>query len=619
MSNSYEVEVSGLKYFRKQSTLYTNVDVANNYEISGSIPETTELDVSKPEWEVYKQLLLASGVETLEDTEIKSYYLSSYSDVIQNFIVAGSSSAFLRQYAVLGNPSGSTVTGIDLFKRAPFFQVVDIQEIKERANNFFSSNPCLLLDTNPNQTIEPLKVAMIKTNFQLLCRTVISTIKMQNIFLSSVFDNTEFYKSNDNYFDSTLVDYAYEIFKQKLESVIPKYKRNIKAFIFEELNTKLNNGEEINDPITNKKIEFSTPLEQSNYEENIDKYLKYLFLNEFIFISDKLNLLFNLTGQDSSNLASYSLAPSSSFGSSKLLTAKQYFLDSLYIAGTDPVMEGQGASDDELTFLDQNDYKFFAQVSVEKNTDLSTITTFFTIYNRLRRTPIELCKTSITVNVTDDITGDELVRFMQDKIVNLKLSLLSDEKFLIITNYLFPVNKIINIASLFYINMSLKLYENLNKISDGSIKAISTIHDMILGNNVDCETPSPTDNNLDDMILGVNLEILKAIATAPVQILKGIEETYDPNILIASKIRSFAESLGAPKLPIIPYSLGLLPVLTIPPPVGIGPPLIPPWGYIYWGVDAAEVILSYAKDGFKTGAVLDPFANISKDPFKPNC
>lgn len=619
MSNSYEIEIGGLQYFKKQITLFNPIEVQNNYEISGSIPEISELDITKPEWEVYKQLILAFGVDTLEDDEIKAFYLSSYSDVIQNFIVAGSSSAFLRPYAVLGSRAGSTITGADTFKQSPFYQIVDVQEIKEKANNFFSSNPCFLTNISTNQTIEPLKLAMVKSNFELLCRTIISTIKMQNIFLSSVFDNKEFYKSNDGYTDSTLIDYCYEMFKQKLEIIVPKYKKNIKVFIFEELKTKLDSGEEIKNLITNEKIDFSTPLTQENYEENIDKYLKCLFINEFIFISEKNNLLFNLSATDPSNLNDYSLAPSSSFGQAKLLTAKEYFVDSLYITGIEPDMEGSGISDDELTFLDENDYKFFAELSVQKSPDLSTITTFFTIYNRLRRTVVQLCKTSITTAVAEDIDGEELVSFMKQQLTQLKMQILNDDKFLIVTNYLFPVNKILNIASLFYINMSLKLYENLNKISDGSIKAISTIHDMILDNNTECETPTPTDPKIDDMILGVNLEILKAIATAPVQILKGIEETYDPNIFIASKIRSFAESLGAPKLPIIPYSLGLLPVLTIPPPFGIGPPLIPPWGYIYWGVDASEVILSYAKDGFRTGDIKPLFEDISKDPFKPDC
>jgi len=113
--------------------------------------------------------------------------------------------------------------------------------------------------------------------------------------------------------------------------------------------------------------------------------------------------------------------------------------------------------------------------------------------------------------------------------------------------------------------------------------------------------------------MGVNLEILKAIALAPIEILKGIEETFDPNIFIASKIRTLAETVGAPKLPIIPYSAPLM----IPPPYGPGILPIIPFGFYYWAVDAVELALSYAKDGFQTNSI--PSFNISKDPFKPDC
>jgi hypothetical protein len=202
--------------------------------------------------------------------------------------------------------------------------------------------------------------------------------------------------------------------------------------------------------------------------------------------------------------------------------------------------------------------------------------------------------------------------------------MLTNEDFLDLTNFVFPLNKILNISSLFYINLMNKTYENLSTIFDGSIKTIDNIHDMILGNEekIACLSENPTEIDLGNMLFGVSLEILKQIAVAPLDIIKGMEETFDPNISIASKIRTFAEALGAPKLPIIPYSLGLAPALTFPPPYGIGPPLISPWGYIYWGIDAAEVAVSYAKDGFNTNSIKTESSfdfDISKDPLKPNC
>jgi hypothetical protein len=184
----------------------------------------------------------------------------------------------------------------------------------------------------------------------------------------------------------------------------------------------------------------------------------------------------------------------------------------------------------------------------------------------------------------------------------------------------------LNISSFFYIQTNMKLYENISKAIDGSVKTIDTVNNMILGNEdkIDCELPDDP-LSLDNPILGINLEIAKMIAQAPIQILKGLEETYDPNIAIASKLRDLSVAAGLPKTPVALWSLALLPVGTIPPPVGVGPPLIPPWGYIYWGVDAGEVLTSYVKNGFDkpdSKAVLELKAkiSISDNPFKnKNC
>jgi len=132
---------------------------------------------------------------------------------------------------------------------------------------------------------------------------------------------------------------------------------------------------------------------------------------------------------------------------------------------------------------------------------------------------------------------------------------------------------------------------------------------------------------LDNPILGINLEIAKMIASAPIQILKGLEETFDPNIAIASKLRDLSVAAGAPNTPVALWSLALLPFLTIPPPYGVGQPLISPWGYIYWGVDAGEVLTSYAKNGFNdsvrdsdTKIDLKSKISVSVNPFKnKNC
>lgn len=622
MANSYELTINGINYFQAQNKLYDPLELENSYEISSSIPDILQLNEQKSEWLLYKDIIFnSSSVETQElltDDIIKKDYLDSYSNTIQKFILSGRQSVFLRTYAV----SGSTITGGELFKQSPFYDLVDIQQLKEYATNLFSADPCLLMDSdNINAVIEPLKIALVKVNFKTLCRTILTNLKLQNIFLCSVFDNTEFYKSG-NYYDSTFVDYAFEIMMQKLNLLIPKYKKSIQVLLYQELTKKVSDGEEILDPISNEKILFDTPLNEINYANNIEKYMKNLFKEELIFISEKTNVLFNVTGSDPLTFVSYSFAPSSTFGTNKLYTAKEYFIDSLTVVGLEnsEVGYGAGMTVNEKSNLENTKTKFYLEVSASKDIENNKIVTHLKVNNLIYPSdfsayPVSLFGVSTEENFDEvsELEGEELLAFINDKIPTLKIKLLNDETFLLFTNYLFPVNKILNIASLFYINMSLKLYQNLNDITKSSIKAVSTIHDIILDNNLDCDIPTPIDLGLDDMVMGINLEILKAILLAPIQILKGLEETFDPNIFIATKIRTLAETVGAPKLPIIPYSAPLM----IPPPFGFGIMPINPYGYIYWGVDAAELALQYAKDGFQTNSL--PKFNISKDPFKPDC
>lgn len=574
-----EVTINGINYSKVENKLYNDFKIRNSYEISASVPTGSAFDEQKPEWKIYKDMITisasASDITTyFTDELVKQNYLDDYSNTIKKFILAGKQSVYLRTTAVTGSDSlNASISGSDLFNQSPFFDLPDIQQLKEYSSNIFTADPCLLMDTdNINAPIKPIKLALVRINFRLLCRTIVTTMKLQNIFLTSIFNNEEFYKSG-NYYDSTLIDYAFEILLQKLQLLIPQYKKSIYVYLTHELEKKLSDGEELLDPITNEKIEFETPLDDTNKISNIEKYIKMIFKEEFMFVTDKTNILFNSSGSDPANSASYYFAPSSTFGTNKLYTAKEYFIESLpaevlYTSNTSSVREvvfnGSGYNVDSSTTAVSEKEKFFLELSSSQNLTTNKITTYLNFKQRysLGEDAGDIQVNLFTVKKVNNLAGTELTdlvlrEFMKARLPALKQQLLTDQTFLLFTNYVFPVNKILNIASLFYINMSLKLYQNLNDITRGSIKAISSIHDSILGNDQDCDTPG-LDFNLDDMILGMSLEILKAIALTPILILKSIEETYDKNIFIATKLRSLAELAGAPKLPIIPYSAAVM-------------------------------------------------------------
>lgn len=103
---------------------------------------------------------------------------------------------------------------------------------------------------------------------------------------------------------------------------------------------------------------------------------------------------------------------------------------------------------------------------------------------------------------------------------------------------------------------------------------------------------------------GINTDLLQFLITTPILILKGITQLMDPNIAIASQIvNAAAAGLLFPKideqgnpsypgdkviLPTVLASLALLPVNVFgPPPVGfgIGPPVTPLPGMLYWALE----------------------------------
>lgn len=641
MSTIPTIPIGNLTYYKKEDVLFSEISCSNTYEISSSLPEDYQTTEDNP-YQIYYDNFISPAIQQQYETTLdlsildslsisKEVYLDSYSEIIDLYCRSGTGSVYFRDTALTGSNAGfGQLSGLDLYKNMNYHEMLDIQELKESIVNNITSNPCFLMDINNiNAPINPLKLEMLKGNFRLLCRSLILFTKLQNLFVSSVFDNTEFYGSGD-YKDSTFVDYCFEIFINKIDSLIPKYRKNIYAFMNEELKTKLDSGTEIYDPITNEKLKFSTPVTDDNMMENMKKYAQVLFKNEFIFLAQKANLFFSQQGTDSG--FSFSTAPSSNFGV-KLLSAKEFFLESIPVFGLGTTFgvydQGYGPFDKSYTtykvynsFKIPSSIKFHLYVEgtrTENGYDLSlSLVHYYTdVVDKVTITKVTKSYRS------EERDNESLLRFAKSKLTDLKQLLLEDNNFLLFSNYLFPLNKILNIASIVHVNLMLKTYQSTYNILDGSIATISNIHDIVLGNEdkLDCETPDSTNANAaqDNIILGINLEIAKAIATFPISILKALEETYDPNIFIASKIRAAAESLGAPKLPIIPYSLGLLPALTIPPPVGVGPPLIPPWGYIYWGVDAAEIILEYAKNGVQTGNVQPLFQPISKNPTKPDC
>lgn len=621
-----EIVVSNSNYFITKKELFGPTEIFNTDDPSKYVDEsysTSDLN----QVEIFNKLL---QTKITDETELKQYYLNCYQQLIKSFIKAGSNSVFLRQAT-----SSTNYSGLDIFKTINFLDFLDTQQLKDSVTNSLSNDPCILLDSQPKQTIHPLKQQLLKTNFITLCRLHVVYLKICNLYLSSVFDNSEFYTK-----DTSFVTFAFTTFKEQMNRLISDYYTSIKVFLYDELNDLLESGTEFVDELTNEKYEFVFPLNDENLDANIDKYLNYLFNKEHRFVSNKFNFAFNQVILDADEVTSFPLYPINNTNQ-KLYSVQDYFFDNIptlvtNIDQTEPEINSILSS--FISFDTENRYLIFnLEVSDGSIVEDLKTRTYKLNLNLLKRdssaftTELKLEKfknleVSVIKTVNKDLSypasnSEEIVSIL----LELKPLFLSLEELKTLVNYVLPLNKILNVASLFYIQVNMKTYELVTNAVDGSIKSIDTVHNMILGNEdkIDCELPDDP-LNLDNPILGINLEIAKMIAQAPAQILKGLEETYDPNISLAVKLRDLSVAAGVPPTPVALWSLALLPALTIPPPYGIGPPLISPWGYIYWGVDAGEIITSYAKNGFDnksdTKIGLKSKITISDNPFKnKNC
>lgn len=173
-------------------------------------------------------------------------------------------------------------------------------------------------------------------------------------------------------------------------------------------------------------------------------------------------------------------------------------------------------------------------------------------------------------------------------------------------------DKIINLLS-FYSNSALSTeeIESLFKKSKSKLKEI-----MMAGKNINNyayqnETDLRGGNvaayqadfqNTGNPNGGIGLDLLQFLVTTPILILKGITQVMDPNISIASQIvNAAAAGLLFPKLdeqgnivaypgdpfilPTVLASMALLPVNVLPPGFGIGPPVTPLPGMLFWALE----------------------------------
>jgi len=564
-------------------TVVLNKSTYYNYkETTNSVP-LTEISSEVNQFLSFVKLIPLNLLERFDTEEkkinfLRKLYLDSYANLIQKFIKSQNNSIFLKTKQDLN----ADFDGVTILENLNFFEILDVQQIKDEILNSLNNNTCLVMNTATTTSVSPLQKEIIKSNLQLACRTHIVDFKLRKVNLTSVFDNTEFYK-----FDNTLPNYLFDIFVERIKNLSISYYQSLIEILSEEFESLSENGEELVDPITKEIIVFNLPTTNTNKEQNFLNYLKYVFNNEFISISDNFNSFFKVKLSKGDKKITLS----------NLITTKQFFIDNL------PVV-----SKFELNQIDKSNFMFYVDI---KNEELnSTVTVKLAIKAGLTSFDPE----AITlINSNSFIINNPTATILdvpEEQILLAKQQIQNNNKFETLINFVFPLQKILNFSAITTILMCSNYYENSNSSFDPSIKTIANIHSA---------AADGTQQNLCDELdnpnssFGFDLEIAKIIAQTPIEIIKSIEETYDPNIVIANKLKKAAELVGSPDLSIIPYSALLM--------YYPGIPVQSPLGFIYWGISALETLSNTAKGNNSYGFDFDRTESgpQKKNPFNSSC
>ena len=186
----------------------------NNKEITNSAP-LAEISSERNQFLTFINLIPPTLLERFDTQEkridfLRKLYLDSYSNLIQKFIKSQNNSIFLKTKSDLN----ADFNGVTILENLNFFEILDVQQIKDEILNSLNSNSCLVMNTATPTSVSLLQKEIIKSNLQIACRTHIVDFKLRKINLTSVFDNTEFYK-----LDNTLSNYLFNIFVDRIKNL----------------------------------------------------------------------------------------------------------------------------------------------------------------------------------------------------------------------------------------------------------------------------------------------------------------------------------------------------------------------------------------------------------------
>ncbi len=549
------------------------------------------------------------------DEIIKETYLRNYKQLIKIMIESSNESIFLKKVP----ENSSDFSGLNYHESFNAFQLLNIQKIKEDLLKYLNDNVCDVVNTQPDPYMHPLKMQLIKNNIKVSMKIHIIDMLLRNTLLMSVFNPKSFTK-----LDNSLASYCFETYIDKIKRIdINTYNRLVLRFS-NDVHKQLENGKSFRDPITTKKVEFVFPLPKLNVsspptittsestdeepiigengesitpvtvsisseaienskkiqkiiEENTLKFMKISFNQEFINVCNTFYDFFNknviksrptdLTPGSTVNTQNYE-----KIKMSNLYDPFSYVFDKIKVYDKQEDIK-------DLCFLYHDNLEtgiFTLSLVTDVTLPESRTFDFSTDINYVKHFRFFSVSSSAYPNYAS-LSEEQKNRVKAENLDSLKRTMRSDARVSTIFNYVLPTTKILNIASLYTIAIMTKNNEKIAIAFDSPTK-ISLDTDKLLNNTCD----------LFNLEFDFNAELLKQLAYLPIEIIKALAETYDPNIFISNILRNAAEAVGTPPLSIVPYSV---------PFTLYGLPPTKPIGWAYYGIDIGETALYYLKNG----------------------
>ena len=470
----------------------------------------------------------------------------------------------------------------------PFTKMVGIVKERNKVLKNFLNDPCSLsLDTSSNE-LSPINKTIVSTAINLLARNHVYKNNIKFLYYMPFLKMEMLIDTDDLY-----LEFLTQTFKQDMQKLFANSYDTFILYLEQNFDT-LKDSIVLRDPLTNDML-----LDQ---EYSTDFKIKFILKTQFVELSRNMKVINNLAPDQYLEFSLFS---------------KLFYQGEEEFSGID--------SEPELKFYTKIGSTMYSDTTpITANAGLWGYGIAVYVYDEALSTR----KLLTTYEQTSNVSINNTIFNFTDQIKNnLYQNFKQTEEFKIFFNYCFPTSRVF---STFIIDEIIK-----NSVNNPETNTLLLSTDIVLKNifltfvNTTNDAKSPlctSPSNIDlDLDFNLNLEKLKVKFSLQIaiEIFKIIVEKTDPNISIAKPIsNAYNSTVGAVSgktLPVLPFSLALLPFGTIP--FGLGPPLIPTLGYPYLALDTYLYYksLSDSKTKSKIQAAESYNNDFDLDKFEEEC